>query len=252
MYILILIACLFFLPLPLMAASVRKGRYGYKAIFDSVVGLAMVMLLLFSIASVTGMPVGETMAKNMKSITEITTETSRLSNMLGISGMDPKEQIEALTKIYTYTINALPGTFIVWGTVISYFEYMILARITAKSRTPFPALTPLKDFSLPKESLLGWCVIYILGMATVMLKLSVGEILFVNIQLIFQLVFEIQGIAVLLYIFAVKKVHKAVPAALTAIMFLTSIGQLILTILGFLDLGLNIRKVLEQKTGIKK
>lgn len=244
MYILIIFSVLVFLPLPLMALTSQKTGNAYKAIFQAVIGVAIAMMLIFILASFSGNPVGHIIAAELQSFCETVANNNQIVTMLGMDKLSFDERINELVKIYTYAINALPATLLVWATIIAYFEYMFISRINKKAKYPLPDLPKVKDFSLPKKALWGWVLIYLMTLFFILIGFVESNILQINIQVLFQFVFQIQGIAVIFYFCDYKKWSKVVTIILCLVFLPTIIGQMLLCTMGFLDLGFGLRKII--------
>lgn len=247
MYTLIILAVLIFLPLPLMAASAKKTGNGYRAIFEGVNGIAMAMMLVFILAAATGNPVGSVIAGDLQLFADAAANSSQIVSMLGLEKLSYTERVNTLTSVYTYAINALPAVILVWGTIIAYFEYIIVSKAAVGSKYQLPQLGKFKDFSLPKRALWGWVMIYLLTFAVSLMNFMDTSVLQVNIQILFQFTFQIQGIAVIFHFCDFKKWPKAVPVILSIAFFPTAIGQMILCVMGFMDLGFGLRKAITRR-----
>lgn len=247
MYTLIIFSVLVFLPLPLMASAARKTNNGYRAIFEGVLGVAIAMMLMFIIASFTGNPVGRAIASDLRLFCETAANSNQIVSMLGMEKVPYNERVNTLTKVYTYAINALPATMIVWSTIIAYFEYMLISRVSRKAKHPLPELAKLKDFSMPKKALWGWILIYLMTFAVTLLGFMDSSVLQINIQVLFQFAFQIQGLAVVFYFCDSKKWPKIVAVILCLVFFPTAIGQMLLCVIGFLDLGFELRKIITRR-----
>lgn len=242
MYTLIIFSLLIFLPLPIMASTARKTGRGYRAVFEGVLSVAMSMLLMFCIAAAAGHPIGKLIAGDLQMFSEAAAQNEQFVKMLGMSEATVSERVSVITNVYTFAINALPGVILMWATVIAYFEYKAVSRFSQKSKNPLPLLSPLREFSMPRTALWGWVLIYVMTFIAVALDITGSDVLQVNIQLLFQFVFQIQGVAVIFFFCHMKKFHGIVPIILCGMFFPTAIGQMMLSLLGFLDLGFGLRK----------
>ncbi len=247
MYTLIIFSVLFFLPLPLMASAARRTRNAYKAIFEGVIGVAIAIMILFVVASFAGNPVGQNIAANLNVFSETAAKSDQVVSILHMGDIPFAERVSTLNKVYAYAINALPATMLIWATIIAYFEYMLISKMSEKSRYPLPRLSKLKDFSMPRKALLGWIFIYLMTLIITIFNFTGSNVLQINIQLLFEFAFQIQGIAAVFYFCDFKKWPKISAIIGCLIFFLTAIGQLLLCIIGFLDLGFGLRKIITRR-----
>ena len=244
MYTLIIFSVLFFLPLPLMASAARQTKNGYTAIFQGVIGVAIAMMVMFIIASISGNPVGQAIASDLQTFCETAANNNQLVTMLGMDKISYEERVSTLTKVYTYAINALPATMLVWSTIIAYFEYMFVSGLSKESKYPLPQLAKLKDFSMPKKALWGWILIYLMTFAVTLVGFENSSVLHINVQVLFQFAFQIQGLAVIFYFCHSKRWPKVAAVIISLLFFPTAIGQMLLCMIGFLDLGFGLRKII--------
>ncbi|QIB67996.1 DUF2232 domain-containing protein [Aminipila butyrica] len=247
MYTLIIFSVLIFLPLPLMASAARKTNDGYRAIFQGVLGVAGAMLLLFLVASLGGHPVGQAISSDLQSFSEAAAKNSQVVEMMGMEGLSFGERVSGITRLYTYAINALPAVVLIWATIIAYFEYIVISRISAKASYPLPVLGKLKDFSMPKKAMWGWILIYLLTFIVSLLGFASSNVLQINIQILFQFAFQIQGLAVVFYFCDSRGWPRGLAVVLSLFFLPTSIGQMLLCLVGFFDLGFNVRKFIVKR-----
>lgn len=247
MYTLIIFSLLIFLPLPLMASVARKTKNCYKAIFGGVIGVAVALMVLFVIASFTGNPIGQAIASDLQLFSQTAASSNQVITMFRMEDISFEERVNTLTEVYTYAINALPATMLVWATIIAYLEYMLISRMSKNAKYPLPQLGKVKDFSMPKKALWGWILIYLMTFIVVMLDFAGSNVLQINIQVLFQFAFQIQGIAAIFYFCYYKKLPKPVAIISSIAFFFTAIGQMILCVVGFLDLGFGLRKKITKR-----
>lgn len=243
MFTFIIFLAVFILPMPIMVLVARKRGNGYRAILEGVIGVALTMVLFFVIAAINGMPIGQAIASNLQTISESMAANTEFAKLAGLEDQSYTERVAAISQIYTYAINALPAVILSWATIIAYFEYRIISRASLKSKAPLPQLSKFKNFSMPWKALWGWILIYILTWIVVTIGFEQGNVLQINIQILFELAFEIQGMAVIFYFIESKKQPKVLAALLCIVFIGTNLGKLLLSALGFLDLALGLRRI---------
>ena len=247
MYTLIIFSAVVFLPLPIMAKAAKKTGSGYRAILEGVIGVAMAMVLFFVIAAVSGVPVGQTISGDLQTMSENLSVNSDFIKLTGLGDLSFAERVTTITQLYTYAINALPGVVLSWATIIAYFEYIMISKASLKTSAPWPQLPKFKDFSMPRKALWGWILIYLLTWIVVSLDFMESDVLQINIQLLFELVFQIQGMSVIFYFCDNKKLPKIVAILLSIVFMCTNVGKFLLVFMGFLDLGFGLRKIITKR-----
>lgn len=247
MYSLLIMTILIFLPLPIMASTARKTGNGYKAVFEGVFSVGVALMMMFMIAASTGHPIGSSMLTGLQSFCESAAQTDRVVAMLGLQELSMPERISTLTKMYSYAINSLPAITMMCATVLAYLEYRIMSRASQKMKNPLPMLSPLSEFSLPRRAVWGWVFIYLMSMGVALAGFSAGDVLQINAMLLFQFVFQIQGVAVVFYFCKIKKLNNIVPIILCMIIAASAMGQMLLCLLGFMDLGFGLRRMMKKR-----
>lgn len=247
MYSLLIMTILIFLPLPIMASTARKTGNGYKAVFEGVFSVGVAMMMMFMIAASTGNPIGKAMLTGLQSFCEAAAQTDQIVSMLGLQDVSMSERISTLTKVYSYAINSLPAITMMCATVLAYLEYRIISRMSQKMKNPLPMLAPISEFSMPRRAVWGWIFIYLMSMGVALAGFSAGDVLLINSQLLFQFVFQIQGVAVMFYFCKMKKLNNIVPIILCLIVAASAMGQMLLCLLGFMDLGFGLRRMMKKR-----
>ena len=114
-------------------------------------------------------------------------------------------------------------------------------------KNPLPMLAPISEFSMPRRAVWGWIFIYLMSMGVALAGFSAGDVLLINSQLLFQFVFQIQGVAVMFYFCKMKKLNNIVPIILCLIVAASAMGQMLLCLLGFMDLGFGLRRMMKKR-----
>lgn len=105
---------------------------------------------------------------------------------------------------------------------------------------------PFRYFSLPRNIVWGFLIIYILAYGASYFDLVDKTVLMTNIVYIFQFVFAIQGMAVVVYYFKNKHTPKLIQMIVYVILLLTNIGGMGLFFIGMIDLFINLRRMIPE------
>ena len=247
MYSLIIILVMAILPLPIMVSTARKSGNAYKAVFEGVLSVGVALMMMFMMAASTGNPVGKVLLENVQTICQMAAESSQVASMLGMEDASAMERLTVLTKVYSYAINALPAVIIMCSTVLLYLEYRIMARMTKMAKNPLPMPAPLSEFTMNRMTVWGWVFIYLMSLGVTLMGFPAGDVLQVNTQLLFQFVFQIQGVAVIFFYCKMKKLNDIIPVLLCMFFMASALGQMLLCLLGFLDLGFGLRARIKKR-----
>lgn len=151
-----------------------------------------------------------------------------------------KKSLESVTQLITM---AIPAEMVIISSFFAYINYKFAIRILRKTNDKIQGLPLLKDIRLPKNIIMGTFLIMLLTMATRYFKFANYQSLVLNIFLIFQLVYFIQGLAVISYFLNVSRLNRLVRIIIYTLLLFNGSGMVILAIVGFTDALVNLRKL---------
>ena len=158
------------------------------------------------------------------------------------AGIDNFESV--LTEYYNTFVTLLPSYFFMWGAMVSYIEYLILSRVHAGRGEDVNRMTPVREFNLSRNGVIGWCGICIVAsLLSLMTDSSVIDTVYSNTYALFRMVFAYQGMSFLAYLCHMKGWPKAVWIVVTILLLMTGYGTMFIYIIGLIDgiLGLKVR-----------
>lgn len=184
-------------------------------------------------------------------LNEVFTEAGRIQiEFMQSIGMDAANveqrriEMENMTKLI---LMIIPTLIIMGGVFFTYINYVltvfILKRIGYKAEAIPPKLPPLKELRLPRSFLMGTLLIIILTALTRYLNIVHFDTLVVNIFLIFQFIFFIQGLAVILFFMSVYKASKLLRIVIFFFLLFNPMGAFMVAMIGLIDSFLNLRKL---------
>ena len=247
MYLLIIILLTLIYPLALVAIGIRKKLPPYHVIGKTLLSMTIFFVLIFAISAITGEPLGESIYKEIEfSVNEIV-KTPSLLEALRLSDIETSEAKAVLMNVYTRLINMLPSIVITWGLVLAYLYYLSIAGILKKLDKEVLPMPPFSSFTLPRRAILGSFLIYVLSLIAVKLQIVAEDAMLLNIQSLIEFAFAIQGLAVMVFNITKRKINRFLGGLLCIIVFTSSLGRMLLSFLGFLDLLLGIRQKIENQ-----
>lgn len=214
----------------------------YRIIIYSICMIAALSSIVLMIASFTGQGLYQQLTEITTAISKEAAQNQMIIDSFSQSGIG-KEEIEALLiKIYDMSLMRLPVAIIFLGAIISYIAYILLSKSIGK-RLNIKKLPPFREFSFPHGAAMAVMLMYLISWMMLRSEASVGEMMYTNINLLFDLVFSLQGVSVVLMFFHLKKAPKIIGVIAIIIMWITSIGRMFLMLIGMADLimGLKIR-----------
>ena len=98
-----------------------------------------------------------------------------------------------------------------------------------------------REFTFPHGTAMAVMIMYIIGWIMLESESEMGEMLFANFSALFDIVFVLQGIAVVLMFFHFKKIPQAIAVVVSGFMVITSIGKTFIVLLGMADMFFGLR-----------
>ena len=225
-----------FLPIPVMLNEMRRETGAYIAVLKSILAVGIATMIIFMIAKAAGEPVGQTMYKAGSTAIENLLGDSALSQSLGISQLSAIEQKSFLSALYTQSSQVIPAFILILASIISYFEYKILARITRVDGKPVKRLPKFREFSMPGSAIFGWCLIFALAYIASHTSLASDGVLLANVESLFLFFFSMQGLSTILMFFYTKRIPTILTVLVVIFVLGNTVGEIVMFLLGLFDL----------------
>lgn len=145
--------------------------------------------------------------------------------------------------------NMIPTVLFFQGMILSFIIYYLEAFILRKMKNIDLQIPKFKDFYLPGNAVVSSFMLYILILFMDLIELNLyTELIMVNLQLVFNFMFTIVGIAIIFsYISKFRKEGPNKNVLLASIMLLVT-GLMGISFLGMLDSIIDFRKVRNYKS----
>lgn len=243
MYTLITLLIMIVIPIPIMMKYMLTGRNAYRGILEgSMSAMTGVTLLFLIFWSVTGLSFFQALRNVMNQISLDNMQLPGYYNM-GIKQLEPAAMQLALDNMKEITTLAVPGVLIVFCLVIAYLNYALISWIVRKAgKRRVSQLPPFRTFSLPKNIIIGSLLIYLLSNIAISMGIINEDLIMFNLEMLFTFIFSIQGLAAVFHFGYQRGVPKVIVLLVSAIFFMTWIGQTVLFLLGITDLVFDFRK----------
>lgn len=245
MYLLTIIMMTITLPLILVLAGIRRRQHPYGVILQSVMMLFLSMIILFAFAWSTGEPLAVSIMKDVELSVDQLVRMDSFLEMTGLSGAEEGEARTALLQLYGTLVNMLPSAMISWGILLSYLYYALISRLRNKLGKETPLLPPFSLFSLPRKAIYGSILIYALSWLAATAGWVAQDALLLNVRAMIEFVFAIQGLAVVFFTLKMKKIPVFLIVLIGGALFLSGLGRIFLSLLGFFDLLTGLRQKLQ-------
>lgn len=241
MYFSLIFSFIFIVPVLVITWNLRKNISPYKTIFESIVIIAVLVIAVLLFAGSNGQSLGEQFMNMVKSIAEVLAGTEEFVTTAGIGELTYEERVTLIVSVYGMISSLLPSTVLIASTVMTYFLYMLMSKIYKKIGGHPAELIPLKYFRWPPNLMLGFLIIFLLSWLVGNAPIFAGTQICTNVNLIFEFVVAVQGLAVVFLLFDAKKLPKIGAVVVGALGMLTGIGRMILFAVGAVDYILNLR-----------
>jgi uncharacterized protein YybS (DUF2232 family) len=156
-------------------------------------------------------------------------------------------KIDQLTKSLETTgrmvVMVVPAAIIILSTFLAYINYRLSVKILNRIGYSIDPLPSFREFRLPKSIIMG--TFLIMGLTIIMKYLNIVHYgtLAMNIFVIFQFIYLLQGLAVVSYFISFFHLGKTLKIVLFILLLFSRIGIFIITVLGFIDAFANFRKL---------
>ncbi len=248
MYSLALFLIIVLVPAMVILKNITLKENPYKVVLQAFVLTSVGILILFVVATTTGASLGEQFAATVDQMIPLLMSNEGLSENPIFSDMTSAEIKMQLSLIYTMMINSLPGYLLVVASFASYFEYTFISKIMSAKIQDVRKLPMFSTFSWPKSGVWGWLIIF--GGSWVLSNtVNFGPLVLLNVQILMEYYFFVQGAAVVFFLASRKKWPKFVPPLVVLVFALSPISRGIIFMLGLTDLILNIRNRMDQMVG---
>ncbi|MEG0829503.1 MAG: DUF2232 domain-containing protein [Anaerovoracaceae bacterium] len=241
MYLSLAIFVAIFLPIPVISRAIIKRVPPYRAILEGIVGAAVGTTLVFILAAASGNSIFSIMSESIDYMAKILASNQALIESLDMTKATQAEKIVFFTNFYGEAADAIPSVICIIAAVSGYIEYIILSKIIKPGGSSAFPMAKFRYFSLPRKSILGWAIIYLFSWGITALGIWPDNVLYLNVSGLFNFTFCLQGMAVVFTFCYRKRIHQAIAVIIIAFLFISGIGQIVLLLLGILDLVIGLK-----------
>lgn len=247
MYGLGIIIIILFVPAAIMLKYVPMRERPYKVLTEATAAAALGILFVFVLASSTGVSLGERLGEMSDQAINILLANESFMNNSALAEMSADEIRKALSVFYTLLINSLPGILLIITAIFSYIEYILITKALASKVDNIRKLPEFKNFTLPKSALWGWLTVF--GAAWLVSRgFDIGEMVLINIGILMEFSFVVQGSAVIFYFMDSRRIPKPVAVIIIFLFISTRMTQTLLFTFGVVDLVFNFRSRMNRKS----
>ena len=228
-------------PVPALISSIKQRVTPFRAVLQGLITGAVAALMVMVIGDMAGSNVFDEMFQAINVTIDAMANDPNMKAMLG-EGLSTEDVTQTLAEIYSQAIQLLPGTIFVITTVASYIEYIILSKIYKPGGIKAIPMTQLKEFDLPRNIAFVWLALYVLSMLITSTGMIDNNMIFLNINYIFDFAFCIQGFSLILMFAYTKRIPKALAVIAIIVIYCTNLGQTVLMLAGFTDIVFGLKQ----------
>lgn len=243
MYVSLIVLAAIALPAPVLVRSLQKGEQPYRAVLKGIISAAVGTVLIMVAAAASGTGVFQIMMESVRAMSEVLAGDPGMAEAIG-GELTQSERAELLSQHYEQAARMFPASVCVLAALFSYMEYILLSKLIKRKPAGEPAIPmeKIRNFDLPKNAGVCWLVLLLLSWLLMKAEMSGMDLLYININGLFNFVFCLQGISVLFMYVYKKGALKAIAVIITVLFLFSGTGKLVLMLLGFTDLIFGLKK----------
>lgn len=168
--------------------------------------------------------------------------------ILKSAGISLKQDIN-INNIVEFVTNLLPTILFLQAIIVAFIAYYIEVFILKRIRIVNLPLPKFADFYLPGNAVTASLIMYMLVLFIDLIGINIyTDLIMLNLQLVFNFMFIIQGISVCMYFFRKWIKQGSVKIILTYSLILFIFGFMGISFIGMLDSIIDFRKVRSYKS----
>lgn len=249
MYLFIIFVLVFAVPLISMPHYMKAGELSpYATVFQGAFNTWIPTAVVMMFASFTGQDILAHLRGYSELLIETAVNEASMTDMAVFSGMSDMELTALLSSAYNSILITLPASIIIGAVITAYIEYIVLSRIL-KKHSSVRRLTAFREFSLPKNAIMGIFLMYLASWLISVSGSDFGMAVYANVSSIFDFAFTLQGISVIFMFAHMKRIPKPVAVIAIVLIWGSYIGEMLLVMLGLIDLMFGVKGRIKGSSG---
>jgi len=234
------------LPIPTIIKSIKERVTPFRAVLNGVLSGTLGALIVMVAAQFMGINAFDELFGVVDTMVKYMTENPDLAAMFG-EDVSKDKMVETLTYVYESSIKLLPGCMVVMSLIASYVEYIIFSKILRPGGLAPVPMTKMQEFDLPRRLVTLWCLVYIVALLLSQTDMFAESIIFLNLNMLFDLLFCLQGVSVIFMFCHTRRIPRVIPGILMVLIVVFGVGKNIVMLLGFVDLLFGLKYRMKQK-----
>ena len=243
MYLLMLYFLILVVPIAVMPGYIRTGKMSpYRTVMQATLIVTVMTVIVFMVASMTGEGIFAQLQELIDDMAKELAKNPMIEDSLNLASVSKADRVEVISAIYKSAFAVMPATIMAMSVVVSYIEYIIISKIMSRRVTTVRRMPKFREFTWPGSALMGIMGMYLLSWLLTKTGVFADSMVYMNIDFLFNFMFSLQGVSVVLMFCHMKRIPKAIGIIAAVILWMTYFGRMALLIIGMIDLIFGIKK----------
>ena len=243
MYLLLIYFLILVVPIAVMPGYIRTGKMSpYRTVMQATLIVTVMTVIVFMVASMTGEGIFAQLQELIDDMAKELAKNPMIEDSLNLASVSKADRVEVISAIYKSAFAVMPATIMAMSVVVSYIEYIIISKIMSRRVTTVRRMPKFREFTWPGSALMGIMGMYLLSWLLTKTGVFADSMVYMNIDFLFNFMFSLQGVSVVLMFCHMKRIPKAIGIIAAVILWMTYFGSMALLIIGMIDLIFGIKK----------
>lgn len=243
MYLLLIYFLILVVPIAVMPGYIRTGKMSpYRTVMQATLIVTVMTVIVFMVASMTGEGIFAQLQELIDDMAKELAKNPMIEDSLNLASVSKADRVEVISAIYKSAFAVMPATIMAMSVVVSYIEYIIISKIMSRRVTTVRRMPKFREFTWPGSALMGIMGMYLLSWLLTKTGVFADSMVYMNIDFLFNFMFSLQGVSVVLMFCHMKRIPKAIGIIAAVILWMTYFGRMALLIIGMIDLIFGIKK----------
>ncbi|MBQ0078564.1 MAG: DUF2232 domain-containing protein [Eubacterium sp.] len=238
-------------PYLVLPREIDKGDNSpYFSVLKSVIATLAAVLVFFAMVRMTGQGVYEIYRESVEQVVKVIAENGNLRGLFGVQDASQAVAEKQIMIYYDHILKQVPGYIVLMSTLVSYVDYIILSKSQSK-RKSVQLMPKFKEFSFPPQTVTAMVLMYLIAFITNKMEMFPNDMIYVNINYVFDLVFVIQGVSVIFMWCSLRRWPRFVAVIIALLLWNFFMLRQILVLLGMIDMIFGVKGFLVFKDQMK-
>ena len=249
MYLLLIYFLILVVPIAVMPGYIRTGKMSpYRTVMQATLIVTVMTVILFMVASMTGEGIFAQLQELIDDMAKDLAKNPMIEDSLNLASVSKADRVEVISAIYKSAFAVMPATIMAMSVVVSYIEYIIISKIMSRRVATVRRMPKFREFTWPGSALMGIMGMYLLSWLLTKTGVFADSMVYMNIDFLFNFMFSLQGVSVVLMFCHMKRIPKAIGIIAAVILWMTYFGRMALLIVGMIDLVFGIKKRIQGRS----